>query len=495
MAVLLGGAILMALEVAAFRVIGRTFGSALRETTAVISIFLTAMSIGYYGGGRAGDRWPRIATLASVFFVAALFLAVVPRLDGLFSARIATSGLPMPVHAFAATTVMFFAPILLLSAVSPIAVRLFANDLAATGRVAGGISALSTIGSVAGSVVTAFVLIDVIGSINRTVIVLAILSLLSAAALVVESGMGAMSRTVRAGATAAIVLVGAALIVAIRPAPRIVMPMTAGGSRILLERDTPYHQIRVIDNPGKTRDLWMDGTHQSSMDAHDPRVGLPYTQYLHIARVIRPSIRKALLIGVGGGTTVRQLSGYYLDMEVDAIDVDPVVMDIAQRYFHLRPSDRVRLFSGDGRSFLAGRGQYDLISIDVAARGRYGTTIPPHMVTREFFAEAARHLSDGGILHFHCYLGRDNPLTRALDRTLASVFPAVVRFGETEFLASTSPLHYDTAELMARAGAVRERVPQIDERIATLKTERLRSDDVPLLTDDFAPVDTLLRRR
>lgn len=39
-AVLIGGAVLMAAEVAAFRVVGKSFGSALRETTAVIAVFL-----------------------------------------------------------------------------------------------------------------------------------------------------------------------------------------------------------------------------------------------------------------------------------------------------------------------------------------------------------------------------------------------------------------------------------------------------------------------
>ncbi|MGZ8869066.1 MAG: spermidine synthase, partial [Thermoanaerobaculia bacterium] len=51
-AVTLGGAVLMSLEVAAFRIIGKTFGTALTETTTVIAVFLTAMSIGYYLGGR-----------------------------------------------------------------------------------------------------------------------------------------------------------------------------------------------------------------------------------------------------------------------------------------------------------------------------------------------------------------------------------------------------------------------------------------------------------
>src|SRR5260370_14231769 len=77
-AVFLGGAMLMALEVSAFRMIGKTFGSALRETTAVIAVFLAAMSIGYWAGGIAGDRWPRPATVVAALLSAAPNLLYVP---------------------------------------------------------------------------------------------------------------------------------------------------------------------------------------------------------------------------------------------------------------------------------------------------------------------------------------------------------------------------------------------------------------------------------
>ncbi|MDH7571836.1 MAG: spermine synthase, partial [Armatimonadota bacterium] len=59
------GAVLMALEVLGFRLIAKSFGSSLRETTAVIAVFLASMSLGYYLGGKAGDRWPRRRTLVA----------------------------------------------------------------------------------------------------------------------------------------------------------------------------------------------------------------------------------------------------------------------------------------------------------------------------------------------------------------------------------------------------------------------------------------------
>src|SRR5712691_7869631 len=123
-AVFLTGAALMALEVAAFRIVGRVFGTALRETTTVIAVFMTAMSIGYWGGGKVGDRWPFRRTLASVLLVAAMAISVIPWLDHSLSLRIAESSASLSLHALIAGLALFFFPVLLLSAVSPIAIRL-----------------------------------------------------------------------------------------------------------------------------------------------------------------------------------------------------------------------------------------------------------------------------------------------------------------------------------------------------------------------------------
>src|SRR6185436_1609907 len=109
-AVFLSGAMLMAAEISAFRIVGKTFGTALRETTAVIAVFLAAMSVGYWAGGRAGDRWPRVSTLLAVLVGAAMTLLIVPWLDAATSPRIAASALDYATHAFVATTILFALP-------------------------------------------------------------------------------------------------------------------------------------------------------------------------------------------------------------------------------------------------------------------------------------------------------------------------------------------------------------------------------------------------
>lgn len=494
-----GGAVLMALEVAAFRIIGKTFGTALTETTTVIAVFLAAMSIGYYLGGRVVDRRPHMSTLAWTLVLAAPPMLAVVQFDAFLTEAIGRSTIAPSLHTLLATTVLFAIPTTLLAAISPIAVRLLSHGTMHSGRVAGAVSAMSTAGSIAGTVLTAFVLIDVIGSIRITVVALAATSLLLALCL----GVSSVPRIRTAGMTTwarGPVMVGVVtgLMIGALTLDRIgarSVARSSAGARVVFERDTPYHRVRVIERPPGVRDLFIDATLQSIMrlDQSDLR-GLEYEEYKHFAKIARPGIRRVLAIGLGGGTSARQFTAYYPDIVFEAVEIDPVVAGAAQKYFGVEAGERLRIHIGDGRTFVRKTSErYDMISVDAYTRGRYGSTIPPHLVTKEFFEEVSSRLTDNGIVHFHSYAGRDSPFSRAVYKTMASVFPSVVVLGQTEIIASAAPLHVETEDILTRTASIRRHLPDIDRHLATLQTQPLEVDGVPLLTDDFAPVDTLLR--
>ena len=474
----------MSLEVAAFRIIGKTFGSALRETTAVIAVFLAAMSAGYWAGGRVADRWPRALTLVATLVAAAASLLFVPAIDAALSPRIAASSFALATHAFVATTILFAIPTFLLAATSPIAIRLFATTTGASGSTAGSISALSTAGSIAGSVVTAFLLIDWLASIARTVTFVAVATL--ATALVVLVSQRARPRFAFAAVAALVaVLLGGAFLR---------QRVEIAGPRPVFEGDSAYHHVVVTDH-GPMRDLRFNAGIQSRMRRSDPfGPGLVYTDSFHIGRLMRPQARRILLIGLGGGTAARQFTHYYPDAEVDVVDVDPLVFDVAKRYFALVPVGRMRVHIADGRTFLKqARTTWDLIVIDTYTTNRYGDTLPPHLVTREFFQDVAGRLSHGGIVHFHCAF-ENSRLMESLHRTMSSVFPSVLRT-RGELLGSGVPMIVQKEELIARAKASpAARLPELPRHIADLTSEPAPPGAL-LLTDDYAPVDTLLGRR
>ncbi|MFZ2489846.1 MAG: fused MFS/spermidine synthase, partial [Thermoanaerobaculia bacterium] len=186
--VFLAGAALMAMEILAFRIIGKNFGTALRETSIVISVFLLAMSIGYWGGGRVVDRRPFARTLALVLLLAGISILPVPLLDPIVSDGVYESGLPLPLHSFIVSIVLFSIPTVLLASVSPMATRLLAPSREKTGSTAGVVSALSTAGSVTGSLVGAFVLIEWFDGVANAMAAIAIV--IVACALVTETVSG-----------------------------------------------------------------------------------------------------------------------------------------------------------------------------------------------------------------------------------------------------------------------------------------------------------------
>lgn len=485
-AVFAAGALLMALEVSAFLIIGKTFGSALRETTAVIVIFLAAMAVGYWAGGRAGDRWPRPYTLVITLIGAAATLLVVPWIDAAISPLITTSSFAAPTHAFLATTILFAIPAFLLAATSPIAVRLFATTTVHSGSTAGTISALSTSGSIVGSIVTAFLLIDWLASVSRTVTFVAMATLATAVLLLVAQSD--RPRYARPGAAALLVLfLGGAFVRA-----RVFEPSEAG-LRPVFVADSAYHHIVVTDR-GPMRELRFNANVQSMMLRNDPYgPGLAYTDAMHIARLMRPETRRILMIGLGGGTIARQFTHFDPRAQVDVVEVDPVVVDVARRYFGVQPGARLRIHVGDGRTFLRqSRDQWDLIMVDAYTTNRYGDTVPPHLTTQEFFRDASSRLAEGGIVHFHCAY-TNSMLMGALHKTMGSVFSSVLRT-DGELLASNVPLIAGKESLLARARqSPAARLPHLETAIARLSPAPPPADAI-LLTDDYAPVDTLLGR-
>lgn len=488
--VLMAGAVLMATEVLAFRVVGRTFGTALRETSAVIAVFLAAMSIGYALGGAVGDRRPRLGTLVAPLLVAGLWLVAVPFVDRPVSEAIAISDLPLATHALVVTGVLFALPSGLLAAVSPIVIRLATRGLERAGRVAGSVAALSAAGSIAGTLVTGFHLIGhfpisgILRGLGSTLIVMCALLLLPG----LRRRLGTSGRR----ATPAILLLGLA---------------TQVSARVVHERDSAYHHIRVVDR-GEFRHLLFDDTRQSRMLIDDPTVGgYAYTELFHLAWLFDDDIERVLFLGLGGGTGPREYLTDYPNVHVDVAEVDPAVIEVAETYFALPTGNpNLDVTPMDGRVALRRRDRpVDVIVVDAYTSGKYGSMIPFHLTTKEFFELAASRLTDDGILLYNVVQQmeeRQDRFLRALVKTMRTAFAEVYLFETLEstntvVVATRQALGLDVETLSLRAeDLIRREVvtrPDFLENVLLLYDGEIPTEDVPLLTDDYAPVDRLLR--
>lgn len=481
------GAVLMALEMLALRLVAMNFGSALRETSIVIAVFLVAMSLGYYLGGRMGDRWPHRMTLAGVMLGAGLLIEPIPLLNEYVAARIAQSSVPAHLHALSVCVALYLLPVVLMAGVSPIAIRLLAKDVRRSGAVAGNISALSTAGSIIGTIGTSYYLIDLFKSYNKTVYVLGLVMGVLAALV--------WFNHVRRRPRKHVAFLGLLLVI---------LAAACRADTIVFQRDSIYHHILVSDDH-TYRTLRFDNKNESRMLRSDPMDGgLDYTYYCHIPFCLDRRITNVMVIGLGGGTLPKRYVHDYPAVVVDAVEIDRVVCDVAQKFFDVRPGPRLRLHVQDGRAFvMRATNVYDLIVIDAYTVNRYGSTIPAHLTTREFFRQARQRLSAHGWLAYNCAQAPHRPMTAALVKTMATCFTQLFVFksahGEnTIIVASVAALPFHTPDQLValasqalRDGAVR--LPTMVSRAGDLCTNTFDTARAVLLTDDYAPVDTLMR--
>ena len=471
------GAVLMALEILAMRLVAKNFGSALREVSAVIAVFMAAMSAGYALGGRLGDRRPQATTLTAVLVVGGLLTLLIPGIEAPVADAVFESSLPLAVHAAVVATILFAAPACFIASVTPIAVRLRIRSVQHSGSVAGSVSAISTVGSILGTIAGGYVLIAYL-QLSRGISLLGLLL----------CGLGILAaRMPRA-------LGGLAVAVLLWTTP--------AAATVVLERDTSYHHLTVEDYPTR-RVLRFNNTLQGSISLTDPLKGaIPYIYYVHNAFIIAPEIQSALVIGLGSGSVPRHILHYYPGVQVQVAEIDPVVVEVAQKYFDLPTDSRLHVETVDGRVFLKRtKERFDFIFVDAFGANRYGITIPPHLTTREFLEEAKAKLSERGILVYNSPQQFPAPLTKAFYKTIAAVFPEVYVFNTHHItcliMAVVTPRRLTAADLQARGEAAVARGPtvhQLLDRLSRLTpAPPAESLKVPVMTDDYAPVDLLQR--
>ena len=150
------GWVLMSLEIIGGRMLSPYFGSGVWVWGSVISVFLAALSIGYFLGGLISQRFPSGLGLASIILLAALSLVPVALWHQSANQWFADLDIHERWGSLLAATALFAIPSVLLGMVSPYSVQLVARNLASVGSSAGTLYALSTVGSCLGCLLTAF---------------------------------------------------------------------------------------------------------------------------------------------------------------------------------------------------------------------------------------------------------------------------------------------------------------------------------------------------
>ena len=166
--VAISGACVLTVEILGTRILGPFYGTSLFLWSALISVTLAALSLGYALGGRWADKGATLFRLSLLLALAGLWIICIPWLKRPILLLTESVGIRFAVLTTA--FILFFPPLTLLGMISPYAIKLKAQNLTEIGRTAGNLYAVSTIASVLSALLTGFVLIPNVGVAGLTML-------------------------------------------------------------------------------------------------------------------------------------------------------------------------------------------------------------------------------------------------------------------------------------------------------------------------------------
>lgn len=154
-----------------------------------------------------------------------------------------------------------------------------------------------------------------------------------------------------------------------------------------------------VRTAGKTRRLYTDGVFHSQYHPDRLFAGSIWDLLMLPALFYEPGqIKRILLLGVGGGAVIHLLRHYVQPEVIDAIDLNPVHLQIARRYFNIKPS-MANLIQADGINWLQNyKGpRYDMIIDDMYGEEN-GEPARAIELNYRWLSTLRKHLNPKGVL-------------------------------------------------------------------------------------------------
>ncbi|MHB1477771.1 MAG: spermidine synthase, partial [Coriobacteriia bacterium] len=196
----------------------------------------------------------------------------------------------------------------------------------------------------------------------------------------------------------------------------------------------------------------------------------------------------------------------YPGVTVDSVEIDPVVVDVARKYFWLPEDERSRVFVEDARRYVQTTDEtYDIVIVDAY----YSDSLPFHLTTQEFLRELKAVMAPDGVVAYNVISapeGDASQLFRSMYRTAETVWGEIRVFpiglgtdGNTLakrnmiVLATDMPIDDDRlGQTIASRVDGMVSIEGFAGMADDLYTAVVPVADVPLLTDANAPVDSLI---
>lgn len=415
------GMSLMAIELGASRLLAPYFSSSQIVWTVIIGAIMIAMALGNVWGGKMVDKNPDPGKLYNRILIAAIWIAVIP-----FAGKYIIAGISLAIAmvvssnflvwaSLASCLVIFVFPLMLLGTVTPSLVKYTVDDLEKNGEIVGRLGALNTIGSIIGTFLPTFVTIPTVGTAATFLIFSGILAIISIVYFV----------SIRKFKIKAVI---SAVLIIIFSLVSSSYTFAFWDTDIVHEDESIYNYLQVKEDEESiilstnvlagVQSIKMKNQELTGM-YYDYAIAAPF-----MAGIPAKDKSQILVLGLGTGTFASMCTKYFPNAQVEGVEIDKKIADLAKGYFDLPDSVEVSVY--DGRAYLnSNNKKYDVIMVDAYQ----DITIPFQMSTVEFFSLVRDHLTENGVMVVNLNMTSSNNNEKSindyLSDTISKVFPNV----------------------------------------------------------------------
>ena len=196
---------------------------------------------------------------------------------------------------------------------------------------------------------------------------------------------------------------------------------------------------------------------ETQIDLRRPQaLRFEYLRYFLASYLLQPQPRDVLVVGLGGGGIVHFFAATAPTLRIEAVEIDPLVVKLADKYFGVRSGGAVNVVVDDGLKYIAAsKKMFDVVDMDAFLKPSEETDdtgAPLALRTRRFYRQIQRRLRPGGVVTFNL---NPHPQIEADVREIAAAFGQTYVFqlpGNQGLVvaATADKRRVDAAELVRR---------------------------------------------
>ena len=385
-----GGSV-MVCELIGAKLLAPFFGTSLYVWAAALALTLGGLTLGYFIGGKLSKKYAgQVNLLYWVLIIAGLLLVAMP-----FTSEyvmLACIHLSLEMGAILSLLIFMLPPLMFMGMVSPIIINLLTDEAQAAGNNAGNVYAISTLGGITATFLMGFYIIPNFGLTLPAIVTGVLLALLPIISLLRSENWKVV-----------VPVMGLVLFSFLSIGSTIEYN---DEYKVIYQSEGILGQVKVVDHPsyGITPDnrmgrgLIVNNTLQTyvGLDNNMQYSIWSWANYFPTAASIFPKGSKVLLLGLGGGTLVKQLQR--LGFETDVVEIDKRIRDVSYDYFNMDRSTNVVI--DDARHYVRTTDKkYDIVIFDTFL----SEAVPEHLITLEGFSDTRKILNQDGMIMINFY--------------------------------------------------------------------------------------------